>query len=95
VSGRSLGFVSGSFSSSGLHTTPVNQQSSQDDVDFFYQIEGDSSTSTTLRPDLSESSEFGLEVTLGRALADLYSGESNTRVAINKYANDDTNLATQ
>ncbi len=80
---------------SELPTSPVDLQSPQDDVDFFYKIEGGLPSLTTLRPGLSESSQFGPSVTLGRALADLYAGETNTRVAMIKYANGGTNLHTQ
>lgn len=78
-----------------LPISPVDLQAPQDDVDFFYKVEGGLSTLTSLRPGLSESSQFGPSVTLGRRLADLYAGEVNTRVAIIKYANGGTNLHTQ
>ncbi|MES2922998.1 MAG: sialate O-acetylesterase [Verrucomicrobiota bacterium] len=74
---------------------PINLQSPQPDVDFFYKIEGGTATLTTLRPGLSETSQFGPEITLGRKLADLWSAEAGTRVAIIKYANGGTNLAVQ
>ena len=85
----------GRASSSGLPATPVNLQQPQNDVDFFYKTEGGSSTLTTLRPGLSETSQFGPEITLGRSMADLWSVEANTRVAIIKYANGGTNLQIQ
>lgn len=80
---------------SGLPTTPVNLQSPQSDVDFFYKVEGGTATLTTLRPGLSETSQFGPEITLGRKMANLRAGEAGTRVAIIKYANGGTNLITQ
>lgn len=77
---------------SGLPTAPVNLQQPQNDVLFFYKVEGGTATLTTLRPGLSETSQFGPEITLGRRLADLWSFEPDTRVAIIKYANGGTNL---
>jgi hypothetical protein len=71
----------------------VNLQLPQSDIDFFYKVEGGGSgTLTTLRPGLSESSQFGPEITFGRAMADLLSGSGTSRVAIIKYANGGTNL---
>ena len=64
-------------------------------MDFFYKVEGGTATLTTLRPGLSETSQFGPEVTLGRSLADDWSFETGTRVAIIKYANGGTNLEIQ
>lgn len=78
---------------SALPASPVNLQLPQSDVDFFYKVEGAAATLTTLRPGLSETSQFGPEITLGRKLADLWSGETGTRVALIKYANGGTNLA--
>lgn len=80
---------------SELPTSPVNLQQPQSDVDFFYRIEGGASTLTTLRPGLSETSQFGPSVVFGRKLADLYGANPNTRVALVKYANGGTNLHTQ
>ncbi len=80
---------------SALPTSPVNLQLPQSDVDFFYKVEGGTPTLTTLRPGLSETSQFGPEITLGRKLADLWASEAGTRVAIIKYANGGTNLAVQ
>jgi len=80
---------------SGLPTSPVDLRAPQEDVDFFYRVEGGGATLTTLRPGLSETSGFGPEITLGRRLADLYSEEPDTRVAILKYANGGTNLDSQ
>ncbi|MES2657357.1 MAG: sialate O-acetylesterase [Verrucomicrobiota bacterium] len=80
---------------SGLPTSPVNLQSPQPDVDFFHKTEGGTAALTTLRPGLSETSQFGPEITLGRKLADLWSAEAGTRIAIIKYANGGTNLAVQ
>ena len=76
----------------GLPTSPVNLQQPQTDVDFFYKVEGATATLTTLRTGLSETSQFGPEITLGRRLADFWSVESGTRVAIIKYANGGTSL---
>lgn len=78
---------------SDLPTSPVNLQQPQDDVDFFYRTEGDTAALTTLRPGLSETGQFGPEITLGRKMADLWAHETGTRVAIVKYANGGTNLA--
>lgn len=77
-----------------LPTSPRNLQLAQHDVSFFYKIEGGSPTLTTLRPGLSETAQTGPEILLGRRLADLYKGESGTRVAIIKYANGGTDLKT-
>ncbi|MCW1921785.1 hypothetical protein OKA05_04420 [Luteolibacter arcticus] len=74
---------------------PANLQSPQSDVDFFYRVEGGSGSLTTLRPGLSETSQFGPEIVLGRRLADLHAHEAGTRVAIIKYANGGTDLKTQ
>lgn len=74
---------------------PAALQVPQSDVDFYYRVEGGSGTLTTLRPGLSESSQFGPEVVLGSRLADLYASEAGTRVAIIKYANGGTDLKTQ
>ena len=80
---------------SGLPTSPVDLQSPQPDVDLFYKVEGGTAALTTLRPGLTETAQFGPEITLGRKLADLWSGETGTRIAIIKYANGGTNLAVQ
>ncbi len=80
---------------SELPTSPVNLQIPQYDVDLFYKIEGGTATLTTLRPGLSETSQFGPEILLGRRLAELYRQETGTRVAIIKYANGGTDLKTQ
>ena len=74
---------------------PPDLQSPQNDVDFYYMVEGQSPVLTTLRPGLSETSQFGPEIRLGRRYADIYAGEEGTRVAIIKYANGGTNLHTQ
>jgi hypothetical protein len=74
---------------------PAELQSPQDDIDFYYRVQGGSGTLTTLRPGLSETSQFGPEILLGRRLADLHASEAGTRVAIIKYANGGTNLNTQ
>jgi hypothetical protein len=75
-----------------LPATPVDLLLPQNDVDFFYNTEGGTATLATLTPGLSETSQFGPEITLGRAMADLWTVEDNTRVAIIKYANGGTNL---
>ncbi|MEY3895205.1 MAG: hypothetical protein RLZZ214_724, partial [Verrucomicrobiota bacterium] len=80
---------------SGLPTSPVNLQQPQADVDFFHKVEGGTAALTTLRPGLSETAQFGPEIILGREMADLWASETNTRVAIIKYANGGTNLAVQ
>ena len=80
---------------SELPTSPVNLQLPQNDVDLFYMFEGGTPTLTTLRPGLTETSQFGPDIMLGRRLADLYKNETGTRVAIIRYANGGTNLKTQ
>lgn len=74
---------------------PTSLQSPQADVDFYYKTQGNAATLTTLRPGLTETSQFGPEILLGRRFADLHSGEAGTRVAIIKYANGGTNLYSQ
>ncbi len=65
--------------SSGLPTSPVNLQLPQDDVLFYY-----GSTLTTLRPGSGrETTEFGPEVSFGRAIADALPAD---HIAIIKYA---------
>lgn len=71
---------------------PAQLQSPQDDVDFFYKTEGNTAALTTLRPGLTETSQFGPEILLGRRFADLHSSEPGTRVALIKYANGGTSL---
>jgi len=80
---------------SELPTNPVNLQLPQGDVDLFYKFEGGTAALTTLRPGLTETSQFGPDIMLGRRLADLYKAETGTRVAIIRYANGGTNLNTQ
>jgi hypothetical protein len=80
---------------SELPTSPVNLQNPQHDVDLFYKVEGGTATLTTLRPGLTETSQFSPDILLGRRLADLHRPETGTRVAIIKYANGGTNLSTQ
>ena len=58
-------------------------------------MEGKSPALTTLRPGLSETNQFGPEITLGRRLADALADGVTTRVALIKYANGGTNLHTQ
>lgn len=74
---------------------PAELQAPQADVDLYYRVEGGAGTLTSLRPGLSETSQFGPEITLGRRLANLYAQEAGTRVAIIKYANGGTNLYSQ
>lgn len=80
---------------SELPTSPKNLQNPQNDISLFYKVEGGTGTLTTLRPGLSETSQFGPAILLGRKLADLHQSDVNTRIAIIKYANGGTNLATQ
>jgi hypothetical protein len=80
---------------SGLPTRPVNLRLPQDDVDFYYKVEGRAPALTTLRPGLSETNGFGPSITFGRALADQLGDGTTTRVALIKYANGGTNLASQ
>jgi hypothetical protein len=75
-----------------LPTAPIDLQQPQNDVDLFYSTEGGTPTLTTLTPGLSETSGFGPEISLGRNMADLWSVEDRTRIAIIKYANGGTNL---
>jgi hypothetical protein len=85
----------GRADTAGLPTSPVNLQLPQDDIDFYYKVEGGIGTLTTLRPGLSETSQFGPAITFGRAMADgLLADGTTTRVALIKYANGGTNLAT-
>jgi hypothetical protein len=74
---------------------PIAFQSPQTDVDFYYRTEATAGALTTLRPGLSETSQFGPEILLGSRLANIHAHESGTRVAIIKYANGGTNLHTQ
>ncbi|QNN23470.1 sialate O-acetylesterase [Planctomycetales bacterium ZRK34] len=93
VGGQSNG--DGRADVSGLPTVPVNLQAAQTDVEFFFHTQGAAhagdSTLTTLRPGMSESNQFGPEVTLGRTLAD----QITNPVAVIKYANGGTNLYSQ
>jgi hypothetical protein len=74
---------------------PLAFQAPQSDVDFYYRTELTTGTLTTLRPGLSETSQFGPEILLGSRLAAIHAHEPGTRVAIIKYANGGTNLHTQ
>jgi len=74
---------------------PSALQIPQPDVDLYYKVEGSTGTLTTLRPGLSETSQFGPEVMLGNRLAKLHANEPGTRIAIIKYANGGTNLHTE
>ena len=78
-----------------LPTTPVDLQQPQSDIDFYYKVQGGSGTLTTLRPGRSESSQFGPEVTFGHDLNSMLNLDATTRVALIKYANGGTRLATQ
>ena len=71
---------------------PSQLQSPQSDVDFYYKTEGNTPVLTTLRPGLTETSQFGPEIMLGRRFADIHAAEAGTRVALIKYANGGTNL---
>lgn len=77
-----------------LPTTPFNYQQPQTDVDLVYRS-GSSAVMTTLRPGVGGNTQFGPEIALGRKMADLWSGETGTRVIILKYAAGGTNLAVQ
>lgn len=90
-----LGGQSNADGRAAVSGLPTNLQSPQSDVDLYYRVEGKSGALTTLRPGLSETSQFGPEITLGRGLADAHAQETGTRVAIIKYANGGTNLHTQ
>jgi len=74
---------------------PANLQAVQTDVDFYQKAAAKAPSLTSLRPGLSETSQFGPEITFGRRLADLWSSESASRVALVKYARGGTNLAVQ
>jgi hypothetical protein len=78
-----------------LPTSPVNLRLPQDDIDFYHKVENKAPALTTLRPGLSETNQFGPEITLGRRLADALADGAASRVAIIKYANGGTNLNTQ
>ena len=81
--------------SAELPSSPINLQAPQTDVDLFYKVEGGTANLTSLRPGLSQTSQFGPEITLGRSMADFWQHEPSTRVAIIKYANGGTNLELQ
>ncbi len=74
---------------------PTDLQQPQGDIDFYYKVEGGSGTLTTLRPGLSETGQFGPEITFGHDLNTMLNSDSTTRVAVIKYANGGTRLATQ
>jgi lysophospholipase L1-like esterase len=77
---------------------PSNLQTPQNDVPFYYGISNSRATAirksefTTLRPGLSNTSQFGPEVTFGRSMADYYAAKGGS-IALIKYANGGTNLA--
>ncbi len=89
----------GRAATSDLPSNPVDLLQPQDDVEFFFHTQGGShaldSTLTTLRPGMSETSGFGPEVTFGRNMADFFGDDSDTMVAVIKYANGGTNLYSQ
>ncbi len=73
--------------SSGLPTSPVNLQEPQDDVLFYY---NNNIGLTTLRPGSGKfTTEFGPEVSFGRAIADAYPSDN---IALIKYAAGGTSL---
>lgn len=90
-----LGGQSNGDGRAAISELPVELQSPQSNVDFYYKVEGSVASLTTLRPGLSETSQFGPEIMLGNRLAKLHAHEQGTRVAIIKYANGGTNLHTQ
>lgn len=77
---------------------PSNLQAPQNDVPLFYGISNSRATAirkselATLRPGLSNTSQFGPEVTFGRSMADYYAAKGGS-IALIKYANGGTNLA--
>lgn len=81
-----------------VSSLPSNLQSPQNDVPFYYGISNSKSADirksefTTLRPGLSNTSQFGPEVTFGRTMADYYAARGES-IALIKYANGGTNLA--
>lgn len=77
-----------------LPTAPRNLQLPQDDIDYVYRIPGGGTTLTTLRPGTSETGQFGPEVTLGPGLVSWLGADASNRVAILKYGNGGTSLAT-
>ncbi len=79
---------------SNLPITPVNLQQPQRNIDFYYKTEGHSGVLTTLRPGCSETSGFGPTITFGHDINALLNRDSTTRVALVKYANGGTLLAT-
>ncbi|MCH7228907.1 sialate O-acetylesterase [Haloferula sp. A504] len=78
---------------SALPTSPTDLQQPQDDIDFYYKVQNETAALTTLRPGLSETDGFGPSITFGRTLADQLGDGTTTRVALIKYANGGTNLA--
>ncbi len=76
----------------GLPTTPINLREEREEIPFFYNIEGGNPTLGNLAPGLSESNQFGPEITLGDSLDRIYRAEAGTKIAIIKYANGGTNL---
>ncbi len=82
---------------SGLPTTPVNLQSPQADVPFFYRTtQSTTPVYQTLRPGASGTvGAFGPEITLGRSLADwVAANQPANKVALIKYAVGGTSLST-
>lgn len=71
--------MTGTGTASELPTAPVNLQQPQDDVLFYYDLvnQAENSGLTTLRPGSGTSgSQFGPEVTFGRAIADARPSDS-------------------
>ncbi len=81
---------------SGLPTTPINLQSPQADVPFFYRTtQSTTPVYQTLRPGASGTvGAFGPEITLGRSLADwVAANQPANKVALIKYAVGGTSLS--
>jgi len=76
-----------------VNSLPASLQQPQDDIPFYFRTENTLGALTTLRPGLSETSEFGPAITFGRSLADFFGTTQDTSVAIIKYANGGTDLA--
>jgi hypothetical protein len=77
---------------------PASLQQPQSNVPFYY---GTGSTVTSLQPESfglinqGATQDFGPEVTFGYSMANYYSGQANTEVAVIKYAAGGTNLYSQ
>lgn len=90
-----LGGQSNGDGRAAVSELPAELQGPQANVDFYYKVEGSAGSLTTLRPGLSENSQFGPEIMLGNRLAKLYAHEEGIRVAIVNNCNGGTNLHTQ